>query len=86
MASTTPSAAASSVATATVATSINRSSSSTNPSVQTNLNNNNNNNTNAISIEDLYKYFGILADAKEQAGNVSILIYLFLCVDIIYIK
>jgi len=84
MASTTPSAAASAVATATVATSINRSSSSTNPSVQTNLNNNNN--TNAISIEDLYKYFGILADAKEQAGNVSILIYLFLCVDIIYIK
>ena len=84
MASTTPSAAASAVATATVASSINRSSSSTNPSVQTNLNNNNN--TNAISIEDLYKYFGILADAKEQAGNVSILIYLFLCVDIFYIK
>jgi hypothetical protein len=24
-----------------------------------------------VSIEDLYKYFGILADAKEEAGKVN---------------
>ncbi len=27
------------------------------------------------SIEDLYKYFGILADAKDQAGKVIIYFY-----------
>ena len=26
--------------------------------------------TTAVTIEDLYKYFGILADAKENAGQV----------------
>jgi len=27
------------------------------------------------SIEDLYKYFGILADAKDQAGKVILFFY-----------
>lgn len=30
-----------------------------------------------VSIEDLYKYFGVLADAKEDAGKVYIIDFLF---------
>jgi hypothetical protein len=35
--------------------------------------------TTTTSIEDLYKYFGILADAKDQAGKVIIYFYRFFC-------
>jgi len=31
----------------------------------------------STSIEDLYKYFGILADAKDQAGKVIIYFYFY---------
>jgi hypothetical protein len=32
----------------------------------------------ATTIEDLYKYFGILADAKQDAGKVKFISILFL--------
>lgn len=37
-----------------------------------------------VSIEDLYKYFGVLADAKEDAGKVYIIDFLLFSYNVIY--
>ena len=60
----------------TAATSINRGVITTSANINANINSNNESSSgnaasSSISIEDLYKYFGILADAKDQAGDVS---------------
>ena len=58
----------------TAATSINRGIVTTNANINPNTNNDSSTGivaNSSISIEDLYKYFGILADAKDQAGDVS---------------